>query len=128
MTTYSRFEDLPIWKLARKLTILVYGITYSPEFRKDFGLRDQIRRASISLMSKIAEGFEYETQAQFIAYLVRSKASAGEVRCQLYIALDLNYISEAQFQEAAILAEECSKQIYGFLKYLKSLPKSRRVK
>lgn len=114
MSTISNFEDLPVWKLARKLTILVYGITNSPVFGRDYGLRDQIRRASISMMSNIAEGFEHETQAQFISYLGRSKASAGEIRCQLYIALDLNYISEVQFQKTALMAEECSKQIYGF--------------
>lgn len=128
MSTFSNFEDLPVWKLARKLTILVYGITNSPEFGRDYGLRDQIRRASISLMSNIAEGFEHETQAQFISYLGRAKASAGEIRCQLYIALDLNYISQFQFREAAQLARECSKQIYGFTKYLRSLPNTRRVK
>lgn len=128
MPIFNRFEELPVWKLSRKLTILIYGITKSSEFKRDFGLRDQIRRASISVMSNIAEGFEHETQAQFISYLGRARASAGETRCQLYIAKDLNYISERQFQEAVLLAEECSKQIYGYCRYLKSLPNSPRIK
>ena len=128
MSSYGCFEDLPVWKLARKLSIQIYKITSCTEFRKDFGLRDQIRRAGISLMSNIAEGFEHETQAQFISYLGRAKASAGEIRCQLYIASDLSYISDLQFQEAIALAKECSKQIYGFIKYLKTLPNSPRVK
>jgi four helix bundle protein len=128
MPIYNRFEDLPVWKLARKLTILVYDVTHCGEFRKDYGLRDQIRRASISVMSNIAEGFEHETQAQFISYLGRAKASAGEIRCQLYIANDLNYLSKKQFQEAVLLAEECSKQIFGYIRYLRTLPNSPRIK
>ena len=79
-------------------------------------------------MSNIAEGFEHETQAQFISYLGRAKASAGEIRCQLHITYDLNYISKIQFQEAVLLAEECSKQIYGYIRYLRGLPNTRRVK
>ena len=128
MPTIDRFEELPVWNSARRLSNMVYEITNCAEFARDFGLRDQIRRASISVMSNIAEGFEHETQAQFISYLGRAKASAGEIRCQLYIASDQNYITKKQFQEAALLAEECSKQIYGFIKYLRSLPKSRRIK
>ena len=128
MPIYNRFEELPVWKLARKLTILVYRLTHHNEFTKDFGLRDQIRRASISVMSNIAEGFEHETQAQFESYLGKARASAGEIRSQLYIAYDLNYLSELQFEEAVLLAEECSKQIYGYIKYLRTLPNSPRIK
>ena len=128
MAVLNRFEDLPVWKLARKLTNLVYQISSYSEFNKDFGLRDQIRRAAISVMANIAEGFEHETQAQFISYLGRAKASAGEVRCQLYIAYDLKYISNDIFKEASLVVEECSRQIYGYIKYLRTLPNSSRVK
>lgn len=128
MPTYTQFEDLPVWKTARQLTVRIYKITGANTFAKDFGLRNQIRRAAVSLMSNIAEGFEHDTQAQFILYLGRSRASAGEIRCQLHIALDLNYISKTQFQELALLAADCSKQIYGLIKYLRTLPNSRRFK
>ena len=127
MKIFNRFEELPVWKLARKLTNYIYEITYLPEFKKDFGLREQIRRAAISVMSNIAEGFEHQSQAQFVSYLARARASAGEIRSQLYIAMDLQYITKDQFQEAVLLAEECSKQVYGYIKYLKSLLNTPRV-
>ena len=128
MVTIGRFEELPVWKIARDLTRMVYKITYTGNFSKDFGLRDQIRRASISVMSNIAEGFEHETQAQFISYLGRAKASAGEIRCQLYIAMDIKYITENQCHDLVNKAEECSRQLFGFINYLGSLPNTRRSK
>lgn len=127
MSIYGRFEELPVWILARGLVKSIYQITGMGDFSSDFGLKDQIRRASISLLSNIAEGFEHETQAQFISYLGRAKASVGEIRCQLYIASDLNYISKEQFQKLRKTAEECSKQLFGFIKYLRSLPNKKRT-
>jgi four helix bundle protein len=126
MSTISRFEELPVWQTARKLARMIFNITNRGKFSKDYALRDQIRRASISVMSNIAEGFEHETQAQFITYLGRAKGSAGEIRCQLYISLDLEYISKEEFKEINQLSLECSKQLYGFIKYLRSLPNTRR--
>jgi four helix bundle protein len=126
MPTISRFEELPVWQTARRLARFIFKITNRGKFSKDFALRDQIRRASISVMSNIAEGFEHETQAQFITYLGRAKGSAGEIRCQLYISQDLEYISNEEFRELNQLSVECSKQLYGFIKYLRSLPNSRR--
>jgi four helix bundle protein len=128
MPKFIRFEDLPVWKSARGLTQGVYRITNQGSFSRDFGLRDQIRRASISVMSNIAEGFEHETQAQFSSYLGRAKASAGEIRCQLYIAYDLGYISSDQFQNLMKESKECSRQLFGLIKYLRSLPAGRRLK
>lgn len=128
MPTYNRFEDLQVWNTARFLTQQIYQSSGEGKFSKDFGLRDQIRSASVSIMSNIAEGFESETQALFISYLNRAKASAGEVRCQLYIALDLDYLSLEKFNQILNLAEDCSRQLYGFIKYLKSQPNTRRVK
>ena len=128
MVTIQRFEDLKIWNLARELTQTIYELTGQGSFSRDYGLRDQIRRASVSVMSNIAEGFESETQALFITYLGRAKASAGEVRSQLYIALDLDCISRKQYQPAFQMAEECSRQLFGFIKYLKTQPNTRRVK
>ncbi len=128
MPTYNRFEDLKVWNSARALTGMIYRVSGDGKFSRDFGLRDQIRRASVSIMSNIAEGFESETQAIFVTYLNRAKASAGEVRCQLYVASDLEYLSQDKFNQMFNLAEECSRQLYGFIKYLKSQPNIRRVK
>lgn len=128
MVTIQRFEDLKVWKIARELTQKIYELTGQVRFSKDYGLRDQICRASVSVMSNISEGFESQTQALFITYLGRAKASAGEVRCQLYIALDLGYITEDEFKSTSLLAEECSRQLFGFIKYLKTQPNTPRVK
>lgn len=128
MTTYNRFEDLPVWKIARELTKKIYKTTSVGLLSKDFGLRDQLRRASVSVMSNIAEGFEHETQAQFISYLGRAKGSAGEIRSQLYIVLDLNYISVTEFKILSRDVIACSKQLYGLINYLRAQPKSRRTK
>lgn len=128
MPTINKFEDIQSWKTARQLTKLIYQLSNQGEFSDDFGLRNQIRRATVSAMSNIAEGFESQTQALFITYLGRAKASAGEVRSQLYLALDLDYITKEQFKSALQLVEQCSRQIYGFIKYLKTQPNTRRIK
>jgi four helix bundle protein len=128
MAAIKRFEDLLVWNTSRDLTKKIYKITGMGTFSRDFGLRDQIRRASLSVMSNIAEGFESETQATFISYLNRAKASAGELHCQLYIALDLDYLTPEQFQDINQLSKECSRQLYGFIKYLKKQPNIHRVK
>ena len=128
MTTIKRFEDLEVWQIAKELTHSIYQLTKKGKFSKDFGLRDQIQRASVSVMSNIAEGFESDTQALFTTYLARTKASAGEIRCQLYIAFDLDYITKEEFQDYTDKAEKCSKQLFGFIKYLRSKPNFRRVK
>ena len=128
MVTIQRFEDLQVWKTARILNKKVYELTGQGRFSRDYGLRDQIRRASVSVMSNISEGFESQTQALFITYLGRAKASAGEVRSQLYVALDLDYISREQYRATIQIAEECSRQLFGFIKYLKTQPNTPRVK
>ena len=90
----KNFEDLEIWKDARALTRAVYQLTSDPRFSKDFGLRDQIRRASVSIMSNIAEGFERGGNQEFIQFLYVAKGSCGEVRSQLYAAMDQNYLDQ----------------------------------
>ena len=120
MTKIVRFEDIESWKMARLLTKDVYLITYKNLFRKDFGLVDQIRRAAVSVMSNIAEGFERRTNKEFIQFLYISKASAGEVRSQLYTALDLNYINEKEFKDLYSRTESISQRISAFIKYLDS--------
>jgi len=128
MPTITRFEDIEAWKTARELTRIIYALTEQGKFAKDFGLKNQIQRASVSVMSNIAEGFESRTQAQFIEYLGRSKASAGEVRCQLYIALDLNYLTEEHLKGVFDLADKSSRQIARFIGYLESHPQSRHIR
>lgn len=128
MATITRFEEIEAWQTARKLAQLIYRLSQQGDFGRDFGLRDQIRRASVSVMSNIAEGFESQSQAMFVSYLYRAKGSAGEVRSQLYLALDLRYISPAQFDEAYNLAEKASCQVSRFIAYLKAHPKPRTLR
>jgi four helix bundle protein len=128
MATITRFEDIDAWKTSRELTRMVYALTEQGNFAKDFGLKNRIQRASVSVMSNIAEGFESRTQAQFLEYLGRSKASAGEVRCQLYVAKDLEHLSTEQFKQVFDLADKSSRQIARFMDYLETHPQSRRVR
>jgi four helix bundle protein len=107
---------------------MIYALTDQGNFAKDFGLKNQIQRASVSIMSNIAEGFESRTQAQFLDFLGHAKASAGEVRCQLYIAKDLSYLNQEQFQQVFDLADKVSRQIYRFMSYLETHPQSRRTR
>ena len=127
MAGITRFDDIESWKTARQLTNIVYDMGNQVGFNRDFGLRDQIRRASVSIMSNIAEGFESRTDIQFINYLGMAKASAGEVRAQLYVVLDQNYIKEEQFKEAFALAQTCSRQIAKFIPYLEANPRKQRI-
>lgn len=128
MGTISRFEEIEAWKTARQLTNLIYELSGQEKFVRDYGLKDQIRRAAVSVMSNIAEGFESQTQAQFIRYLGLSKASAGEARSQLYVAQDQSYISKEQFDQAYDLADKVLRQIVRFIAYLESNPQSRRIR
>jgi four helix bundle protein len=127
MPGITRFEEIQAWQTARELTNAVYKLTSQSEFSRDFGLRDQIRRAVVSVMSNVAEGFESRTDVQFINYLGMARASAGEVRAQLYIALDQFYISQEIFKETYALAEKCARQIARFISYLESNPRRRRI-
>ncbi len=92
--TITRFEEIEAWQTARELTRRIYAISGEGQLARDFGLRDQMRRAAVSVMSNIAEGFESRTQALFVEYLGRAKASAGELRAQFYVALDVGYIPD----------------------------------
>jgi len=97
MEKIKRFEDLIAWQKARELTKRIYRLTNKGLFSKDFGLRDQIRRASVSIMSNLAEGFERGGRAEFHQFVVISKGSCAEVRSQLYVALDVEYITQKEF-------------------------------
>ena len=118
MPTITRFEEIEAWQTARQLTQRVYAMTNDGLFARDFGLRDQMRRASVSIMSNIAEGFESRTPALFVEFLGRAKASAGELRAQAYVALDAGYLNQAQFEQLCDLADKCSRQLSRFISYL----------
>ncbi len=117
------FEDLEVWKTARVLTNRIYKITNAhPSFSKDYGLIDQIRRASVSIMSNIAEGYERGGNQELVQFLAIAKGSCGEVRCQLYIAGDQAYLTQ---QELKSLIDECKRisiMISNFIDYLKRSP------
>jgi four helix bundle protein len=99
MSTVNRFEELRAWKTARELVNLIYAATQQPSFGRDFALRDQIRRASISVMSNIAEGFGAGSDGEFIKFLGYSRRSACETESQAFIALDQDYMEPNQFDE-----------------------------
>jgi len=127
MAGITRFEEIEAWKTARQLTALIYQLSEQGAFAKDFGLKDQIRRASVSVMSNIAEGYESRTDTQFINYLGHAKGSSGEVRSQLYVALDLKYITQETFSQAYEFADKASRQISRFINYLETHPRNRRL-
>ena len=127
MGTIRRFEEIEGWQTARELTKVIYRVSSQGAFARDFGLRDQIRRAAVSIMSNIAEGFESRTQALFVEFLGRAKGSAGELRSQLYVALDADHIDRALFEQLFSHAQKCSGQINRFMAYLSAQPNSRRV-
>ena len=122
MSTITRFEDIRAWQTARVLTQRVYGLSNQGAFARDFGLRDQMRRAAVSVLSNIAEGFESRTRGLFIDYLGRAKASAGELRAQTYVALDVGYLEQAQFEDLYDLTGKCSRQLSRFIAYLQTHP------
>ena len=118
MARIERFEDIEAWQSARELTKMVYAASRQEHFAQDFRFCSQIRAAAVSVMSNIAEGFESQSNKMFISYLYRVKASAGEVRSQLYVALDQEYIIPPEFETLYAQATKTSKQIAGFIRYL----------
>ena len=121
MGKFNSFEEINSWQKSRVFIRRIYLITENFNFRKDYDLVRQIRRASISISSNIAEGFERNTDKEFIYFLYVSKASAGEVRSQLYLAYDLEYITKEEFEMLLESITETSKWLSGFIKYLSKL-------
>ncbi len=118
MALVERFEDLVAWQKARVLTREVYAATQDHAFSRDFPLRDQIRRAVISVMSNIAEGFDRRSRSEFCQFLFIARASCAEVRCQLYIALDNQYINQEHFDTLSGQASEITRILGGLIKSL----------
>ena len=109
----EKFEDLIAWQKARELTKGIYKITQQGDFAKDFSLVNQIRKATVSIMSNIAEGFERGGRGEFQQFLSIAKGSCAEVRSQLYVALDIGYINTRSFDKLFVQAEEVGKIIGG---------------
>lgn len=118
MATITRFEDIEAWQLGRELKRLVYACSKTGEFARDFALKDQIRRAAISITANIAEGFEREGNREFIQFLSISKGSTGELQDHLYTALDESYLSQPQFDNLYAKAAEVGRKLGAFMSYL----------
>ena len=119
MPNIERFEDIESWKRARLVTKKIYELSSGGDFSRDYGLKDQIRRSSVSVMSNIAEGFERDGNKEFINFLSIAKGSCGEARSQLYVALDQNFISTADFENTYDHLSQTSRMIGGFMNYLR---------
>ena len=113
----ERFEEIKAWQKARELTVEIYRIFRNS---KDYGFSNQVCRARVSIMNNIAEGFERRTNKEFIHFLFIAKGSCGEVRSMLYLAKDLNCISEIQFNQLFQMTEESSRMLAGLIKYLQT--------
>ena len=119
MAKIERFEDIVAWQKARELVQEVYRLSGDGRFSKDYGLREQLRRAAVSIMLNIAEGFARKTSREFIQFLVVAHGSVAEVQSALYVALDQAYVSQAQFESLYKRADETSKLIMGLSNYLR---------
>jgi four helix bundle protein len=119
MSTIKRFEDIEAWQRARELTAEIYKVTKRKPFSTDFNLRDQIRRASISIMLNIAEGFARRTDKEFAQFLTLAHGSAAEVQAALYVALDQEYVKQKDFDDLYSKVGVVSRMILGFASYLR---------
>jgi four helix bundle protein len=119
MAGAKSFEELEVWQVSRRLCKEIYEVTNQSDVSKDYGFKDQIRRSAVSILSNISEGFERRGDKQFTYFLGIAKGSAGELRSQLYIALDLNYINEVEFKELNDKVISVSKMLYGLMNYIK---------
>jgi len=120
MAAYNSLEDLPVRQKARELGAFVYRTTAEGKISKDYGLKNQIQKSVVSISSNIAEGFERGSKREFIQFLYIAKGSCGELRSQLYITKDLGYLNKSDAESIIRFASDTSKQISGFIKYLKT--------
>jgi four helix bundle protein len=120
LSTIKSFEDLPVWQDARKFTNKIYTLTSKVPKEELYGLTSQIRRAAVSIMSNIAEGFDRRSDKELTNFLSIARGSSSEVQNDLYIALDLNYISQVEFNQFYQEAKKIAQQINGLMTYLRS--------
>jgi len=128
MATAQKFEELSVWQEARQLVVAIYAVSKTRAFNQDFGLRDQIRRAAVSTMSDIAEGFERGTRKEFVHFLNIAKGSNGQVCSQLFVALDQKYISEKEFTALSEAVVLLSRRLSAFIRYLDEFAGNSRVR
>jgi len=124
----AQFENIEAWQLARELTCKVYRLTKKAKFARDFGLRNQIQDAAGSSMHNIAEGFDSESNREFVRFLRYAKRSCTEVQSELYVAMDQEYIVKDEFQDVYDHAGRTRAAIRGFIKYLLSYEQNRQKK
>ena len=120
MATIARFEDLIAWQKAKALVVPIYKLTQQTEFAKDFGLKDQCRRAAVSVVSNIAEGFERKGNREFLQFLFIALGSLGELQTQIEIAFDLQYITKEDLENSKVKIIEVRKIVSGLVSHLKS--------
>jgi len=119
MSTFKRFEEIQAWQKAREITKKIYSMSNKDDFSKDFSLRDQMKRASVSIMANIAEGHGRRTTTEFANFLNIARGSAIELQSHLYVALDLNYIEQTEFKEAYEMLDEVSRMTLSLAQYLR---------
>ena len=127
VATIQKFEELEAWRTARQLTRWIYRLCAAGPLERDFGLKDQMRRAAVSIMSNIAEGFDSRTKPMFVEFLGRAKASAGELRAQTYVALDVGYLTDSESERLLDEIDKCSRQIGRLMAYVANDQKSERA-
>lgn len=120
MATFKKFEEIQAWQKAREVTRKIYVMSNKGEFARDFSLRDQMKRASVSIMANIAEGHGRRTRTEFANFLNISRGSAVELQSHLYVALDLEYISKSEFDETYQMLDEVSKMTVSLAQYLRN--------
>jgi four helix bundle protein len=123
MSRFDSFEDMEVWQKARELTRDLYAISNQGNFSRDFGLREQVRRAAVSVVFNIAEGFERRGDREFARFLSVAKGSAGEVRAQLYVALDQGYLNRIEFDRLSAASVEISRMVSSLITYLRRTAK-----
>jgi four helix bundle protein len=120
MSKIERFEDIQAWQEARSLTEKIYSVSSRGQWDRDYALKDQIRRAAVSIMSNIAEGFERRTDTEFAHFLSMAKASASEIKAQLYVALDQGYIDRNRFDALYEQCDKVARYLGSFIRYLRN--------
>lgn len=119
MPTFKKFEEIQVWQKARTITARIYSLSNNVPFSRDFSLRDQAKRASLSIMANVAEGHGRRTKAEFANFLNIARASAIELQSHLYVALDLQYISQRDFDDLYDELEQISRMTLSLSKYLR---------
>jgi four helix bundle protein len=124
----TRFEEIEAWQIGRDLSQFVYRVVKKEKFSKDYGLKDQVCRASVSIMANIAEGFDSGSRAEFARFLAYAQRSCSELQSEIYVALDQDYITKKEFDEIYSLASKVKSKIGAFIKYLKQRTQKPRTK